>query len=97
MGSPPPPDAPSVDAQASVDASISFEPSPSGASLCGFKFPSFSFNITFRLPSFHFDFPPSFFFALSLKCDLSNPIDAEVGFGGGRIGTTDPPDEDEAA
>lgn len=92
MGWPPPPDAPSLDAQASVDASASFEPSPSGPSLCGFHFPPvFSFSLAFHLPKFPpFPWPPLFSFFLSFKCDLSNPIDAEVGFGGGRVGTQDP-------
>lgn len=99
MGSPPPPDAPSVSEQASASADIGFEPSPTGTSICGFKIPPvFTFNISFRLPSLKFDFPPLFFFALSLNCDLSNPIDAEVGFGGGRVSTSDSdPFEDEAA
>lgn len=97
MGSPPPDDAPPADAQADASASASFEPSPSGATLCGFGFPFFTFNISLTIKLPPFDFPPLFFFALSLNCDLSNPIDAEVGFGGGRVGTEDPDADPEFA
>ena len=93
MGAPPPPDAPTPAAQAAVDASLSFEPSPAGASLCGFKFPLFNFNLTLRLPKFPpFSFPPNFM--IGLNCDLSNPIDAEFSFGGGRVGSSDPDPDD---
>ena len=95
MGFPPAPDAPSLPEQDSIGASISFQPSPTGLELCGFKIPGFSFNISFKLPKLpSFDFPPLFFFALSLKCDLSNPISADFGFGGGRTGNP-PPEDDE--
>ncbi len=96
MGTPPPPDAPPPAEQAMVDASFSFEPSPAGASLCGFKFPGFQFNLALRIPRFPpFPFPPTFNFMIGLNCDLSNPIDAEFSFGGGRVGTSDPDPDDE--
>ena len=93
MGSPPPQDAPPPEKQSAISASASFEPSPSGSSLCGFGIPGFSFGIGIRFPGFP-EFPPKFSFGLQLKCDLSDPIDGHVGFGGGRVGTRDPdPDE----
>ncbi len=95
MGFEPPTDAPSLPAQAAASASIGFAPSPSGLTLCGFAFPSFTFSLNFRLPGLpKFAFPPLFFFALSLKCDLANPVDADFGFGGGRKGNP-PPGDDE--
>lgn len=100
MGFAPPEDAPSPEEQAAVDASVGFEPSPTGASLCGFGFPSFSFNFVLRFKFPPFDFPPQFNFFIGLRCDLSNPLDAEFGFGGGRVGTSDvdqDPEFDEAA
>lgn len=90
MGAAPPPDAPSPAQQAAVSADASFEPSPSGFSLCGFGFPVFNFNLSLRFKFPPFDFPPTFNFFIALNCDLSNPIDAEFGFGGGRVGTSDP-------
>lgn len=93
MGSPPPEDAPPPAQQEQQIVEAGFEPSPKGASLCGFGFPSFNFAINipgFKLP----DIPPKFFFALSLNCDLSNPIDVDVGFGGGRASTRDPSPDD---
>ncbi len=93
MGFAPPVDAPSLPDQAAVGASLSFAPAPSGLTLCGFAFPSFAFNFSFRLPKLpSFSFPPSFFFALALKCDLANPVDANFGFGGGRVGNPAPED-----
>lgn len=92
----PPRDAPlpEVQTQAAIDAS--FEPSPTGAQLCGFGIPGFSFSIS--IPGFVFPppgFPPVLNLALALNCDLDNPIDAEVSFGGGRVSQQDPdPDED---
>lgn len=88
MGFPPPPDGPSVPDQISAGVSASFEPTTPGIlAICGFKIPGFSFNLSFKLPIPPLPFPPLFWFALSLKCDLANPIEAEVGFGGGRVGT----------
>lgn len=85
MGSPPPEDAPEPSAQDAATAEATFEAAPSGATLlCGFPIPGFTFNLNFKIPGFDFAFPPTFFFALSLKCDLSDPIDAD--FGGGRVG-----------
>lgn len=58
MGTPPPIDAPSPAEQDAVQADAGFAPSPSGASICGFGFPTFSFKFSFRLPKFPpFDFP----------------------------------------
>ncbi len=59
------------------------------AALCGFQLPSFDFPFSFNFafpPSFAF--PPAFNFSIALRCDLADPIDADVGFGGGRVGTT---------
>ena len=98
MGFAPPPDTPSIDTQAGATASASFTPSPSGPELCGFGFPLFALNISFRIPSFPpFPFPPTFNYMIALKCDLSNPIDASFSFGGGRVANQDPDPLDEAA
>lgn len=89
LGASPPTAGASVGDQASASASASFEPAPTGATLCGFGIPAFKFNLSFKIPKFPpFPFPPNFAFFLQLKCDLSNPIDAGVSFGGGRVGTT---------
>ncbi len=79
MGFEPPPNAPSLPEQAAVSADLSFPPAPSGASLCGFA-----------LPSFSFDFPPVLFFALPLNCDLADPFPDVPG--GGRKPNPPPPD-----
>lgn len=59
-----------------------------GFAFCGFAIPGFKLNLSFDLslvlPSF--TFPPQFFFALSLSCDLSRPFSADFGVGGGRKG-----------
>lgn len=79
-----------------MSADASFGPSPTGTTICGFAIPpTFSFNISFKLPGIGFEFPPKFFFGLSLNCDLSDPIDAEFGFGGGRVSSKDPDADDE--
>jgi hypothetical protein len=84
-GSPPPPDAPSVSAQDLVQVDLSFPPSPTAADICGFKIPpSFNFSLSFNIPFPNFKLPLPFNFSLSLKCSLSDPLDAEVSFGGGR-------------
>lgn len=74
----------------------SFEPSPTGATLCGFGFPSFAFSLKLPalppLPSLQL---PTFDFMIALNCDLSDPIDAQFGFGGGRVGQTDVDADDE--
>lgn len=85
----PPEDAPPPSEQSAIEADAGFEPSPTGASLCGFGLPGFNFNISFRIPGFPPAFPPSFNFMIGLNCDLSNPISAEFGFGGGRVGEDD--------
>ena len=95
MGFPPPPDLPSPATQDAVTADASFEPSPSGPSLCGFGIPVFNFSLGFQLP-FPFPppgFPPKLSFSIALACDLSDPLDASFGFGGGRISTSDPDTE----
>jgi len=87
-GSPPPPDAPSVAAQDLVSVDASFPPSPTAADICGFKIPpTFNFSLTLNIPFPSFKLPLPFGFALSLRCDLSDPIGAEVTFGGGRVPT----------
>lgn len=95
MGFPPPPDAPAPSEQAAVEASAGFQPSPSGTSLCGFGLPGFAFNLSFRLPFAIPPFPPPFNFSLGLVCSLSDPIDAEFGFGGGRVPQVDADADDE--
>lgn len=97
MGFAPPPDAPPPEQQGIVSADAGFEPSPTGASLCGFTLPGFQWSFAFNLPAFPpFDFPPDFSFFLGLNCDLSNPFTASVGFGGGRVGTFDPDQDPDA-
>lgn len=84
-GTPPPPDAPSVSAQDLVQVDASFPPSPTAADICGFKIPpAFTFNIAINIPFPNFKLPLPFNFSLALKCDLSDPLDVEVSFGGGR-------------
>lgn len=90
MGFAPPPDAPSVPEQNAAGLSASFAPSPSGPSLCGFGFPLFALSLT--IPGFKFPpegFPPQLSFGIALSCDLSDPISADFGFGGGRVSTSD--------
>lgn len=95
MGFPPPEDAPTPEEQAEVEASAGFEPSPTGATLCGFGIPSFTLGLVVRVPPLPFPTLPTFDFFIALNCDLSDPIDAEFGFGGGRVGTTDVDADDE--
>lgn len=88
VGTPPAPDAPSLEGQASANASIEFPPSPSAADICGFKIPPrFTFNLSVQLPIPNFKLPLPFNLSIALKCDLSDPLDAEVSFGGGRTPT----------
>lgn len=89
MGFPPPPDAPSVEEQDAVSLEASFEPSPTGATLCGFGVPSFVLSLDFKLPIPPLPSLPTFDFFIALNCDLSDPIDADFSFGGGRVGQTD--------
>jgi hypothetical protein len=92
----PPKDLPPPSEQSAVEASASFQPSPTGASLCGFGVPGFSFSLSipsFQIPSI--TFPPSFNFGIALNCSLSDPFDADFGFGGGRVSNYDPDSEDE--
>lgn len=101
MGVPPPPTPPSPPTFPSPPGGIALNASvgipPTGPLICGFGIPGFTFSIGFTIPIPEFDFPPAWFFALSLNCDLSNPISAEFGFGGGRNAKTgldkDPEDE----
>lgn len=94
MGSPPPPDAPPPETQDAITADASFEASPPAASLCGFGLPTFSFSIKLFIPPFPPPFPPNLALFLSLNCDLNDPLDAELSFGGGRVPLTQPdPDE----
>lgn len=84
-GSPPPSDAPSPAEQGLVTADVSFPPSPTAADICGFKIPpTFKFNFSINIPFPNFKLPLPFNFSLSLKCSLTDPLDAEVSFGGGR-------------
>jgi hypothetical protein len=93
MGSPPPPDSPPPGpppdpALPGVSVDVGFPPSPTAASICGFAIPPrFKFNISLSIPFPDFSLPLPFNFSLSLVCDLSNPISAEVSFGGGRTPT----------
>src|SRR3954469_6674629 len=94
MGTAPPADAPSPEAQDSATARASFSASPSGIELCGFELPfPFSFNLSFSLPSLDIDFPPSFDLQIGLSCDGEKPVSAPDG--GGREGTKGLDDDDE--
>lgn len=95
MGFAPPPDAPTPAEQDAVAVEASFEPSPTGASICGFGVPSFSFGLSIKLPALPIPQLPTFDFFVSLNCDLSNPIDASFAFGGGRVGSADIDADDE--
>lgn len=85
-------DAPSIEEQDALELAAGFESGPIGPEICGFQIPGFSYNLGFklRLPTFFFQFPPTFFFALGLQCDLSNPVDLTYGYGGGRVGYVPP-------
>lgn len=90
MGFAPPRDSPSPAEQSAVSADAGFAPSPTGSALCGFPFPiSFNYNLGFRLPFKIPAFPPTFDYFLAFNCDLSNPVSANFGFGGGRVSTQD--------
>lgn len=95
MGSPPPEDAPPPEEQAAVQADAGFEPSPTGATLCGWGFPAFQFSLNFKIPPLPFPSLPTFDYFISLNCDLSDPIDASFEFGGGRVGQSDVDSDDE--
>lgn len=95
MGSPPPPDAPPPEEQDIVQADISFPPSPTAADICGFKIPpTFTINFSLNIPFPNFSLPLPFNFSLALKCDLNDPLDAEVSFGGGKSSTGNSSAED---
>lgn len=93
MGFPPPPDFPSPEEQSIVSAEASFEPGPSAASICGFKFPpKFNFAFGFNIPPLPIPFKlPTFSISLSINCDLSNPfsVSGGVSYGGGRVASFD--------
>lgn len=96
-GSPPPPDAPSVEDQNLISAGASFEPGPPALSLCGFALPTFRLAFTLKLPNLPFPPPLPFFnFSLSLNCDLSNPLSVSGGlsYGGGRVASFDSDPDD---
>jgi hypothetical protein len=95
MGFAPPDDAPPPDEQAAVEAEAGFAPSPTGASLCGFVGPVFTLSLSFKLPALPTISLPVFDFMITPNCDLSNPIDADFSFGGGRVGQTDPDADDD--
>lgn len=84
-----------------VGIGINFDPTVGGYGLCGFKLfdaaylaslLAINLNYSFKLPKL--DFPPQLFFALCLKCDLSDPIDGSFGFGGGREPGPNDPNKD---
>ncbi len=87
-GSPPPVDAPPPEEQEAEAADASFADSPSGSELCGFPttLPAIQLPPAFALPAIDFENPFQFDFALQLKCDLEDPVDAPDG--GGRVGDT---------
>jgi hypothetical protein len=99
MGSPPPPDAPDIPTQDATALDFNFQVTPPIALLCGYKVPAFKLNLSVKLP-FQFPpaFPPEFFFAIGIRCDLENPIDVSAGIapGGGRKSTFDPDPDDNA-
>jgi len=68
------------------------QPSPSAASVCGFKLPNFLPNLGgFKLPGIPaFNFPALFNFGLALKCPLEDPTPAETEYGGGKVPTGNP-------
>lgn len=86
----PPRDDPPPEEQDQDIVDAGFEPSPTGSALCGFGFPIFVLSI--NIPFFQFPpagFPPTLNLALALNCDLDDPIDAELSFGGGRVSSQD--------
>lgn len=89
----PPKDAPPPEEQDQDIVNAGFSNTDeTGNAICGFGIPTFFFSV--NLPDF--GFPPQlpqFQFSISLNCDIGNPVDASVGFGGGRVGTTDTNDE----
>jgi len=94
-GTAPPVDAPPPEAQATATVDAGFPPSPTATDICGIKFPpTFTFSLSLNIPFPNFALPFPFNFSLSLKCDLDDPVDAEVSFGGGRKSTGDFTGED---
>ena len=95
MGTAPPEDAPSPAEQDAAAVEASFEPSPSGDILCDFGVPSFQLSLNFQIPGIPSFTLPSFDYFLAMNCDLSDPLDAQFGFGGGRVASFDK-DQDDA-
>ena len=76
---------------AGIGVSAGMPAAPQGFAICGFGLPLFMFSLSLRIPPFPpFPFPPTFNFFLMLRCDLSDPFDADFGFGGGRVVNADP-------
>ena len=94
MGSPPPKNNPPPEEQDQQVIDATFEPSPTGGALCGFGIPLFTISIKIPFPPFPPPWPPQLNLALALVCDLDDPLDAELSFGGGRVAQPQPdPDE----
>ena len=95
-GTAPPRDAPPPEEQDVITADVGFAPSPTATDICGIKIPpTFRFSISLNIPFPNFSLPLPFNFSLSLKCDLDDPVDAELSFGGGRESTGDFTAEDQ--
>ena len=95
MGFAPPPDAPPPAEQAAVQVEAGFAPSPTGAALCGVGIPAVQFSLAFQFPALPIPQLPPFDFFFALNCSLSDPIDADFSFGGGRVGQSDVDSDDE--
>lgn len=65
---------------------------PPSVSICGFSIPLPSFAFSFFIPFPSYALPLPFLFSFSLVCDLDDPLDAEITFGGGRQPTGQQPD-----
>ncbi len=88
---------PSTTLPTGTGINVGFPPSPIGFPLCGFPIPGFEFNLQIPgIPPLPFEFPPQWFFALALKCDLSDPIALDAGLGerGGTLGLDQDPEDD---
>ena len=100
MGTAPPPDGPAPAAQQQQAQAAIFQLGPPVASLCGFKLPTLSINLSLppvSLPSL--PFPPklpTFKLSIGINCASSNPLDISGGiaWGGGRVSNADPRADD---